>query len=84
MKRAIGRYQGEAKGVRIALAPSGCAELRFKLDLASRLSEAGHLEEARDIQKQFQTVSIYARRIRELSQLMTRFASKAGPEEGRK
>ena len=35
LKRAIGRDQGEAKGVRIALAPSGCAELRFKLDLAS-------------------------------------------------
>jgi Fe-S cluster assembly iron-binding protein IscA len=49
------------RGVRIALAPSGCAELRFKLDLASCLSQAGHLEEAQDIQKQFQTVSIYAR-----------------------
>jgi len=39
LKRAIGRDQGEAKGVRIALAPSGCAELRFKLDLASAARE---------------------------------------------
>ena len=35
LKQAIGRDQGEAKGVRTALAPSGCGELRFKLDLAS-------------------------------------------------
>jgi iron-sulfur cluster assembly accessory protein len=34
LRRAIGRDQGEAKGVRITLVPSGCAELRFKLDLA--------------------------------------------------
>ncbi len=34
LKRAIGRDQGEAKRVRIALVPSGCAEFRFKLDLA--------------------------------------------------
>ncbi len=32
-KRAIDRDQEEAKGVRITLVPSGCAELRFKLDL---------------------------------------------------
>ncbi len=58
--------------------------LQLSIQLASRLSQAVHLEEAQDIQKQFQTVSIYARQIRELSQLMTRFAPKAGPEEGRK
>jgi iron-sulfur cluster assembly protein len=34
LKRAIGRDQGEAKGVRLTLVPSGCAEFRFKLDLA--------------------------------------------------
>jgi iron-sulfur cluster assembly protein len=34
LKRAIERDQGQAKGVRIALVPSGCAEFRFKLDLA--------------------------------------------------
>jgi iron-sulfur cluster assembly accessory protein len=34
LRRAIGRDQGEAKGVRLALVPSGCAEFRFKLDLA--------------------------------------------------
>ena len=32
LKRAIGRDEG--KGVRVALVPSGCAEFRFKLDLA--------------------------------------------------
>jgi iron-sulfur cluster assembly protein len=39
LKRAIGRDQGEAKGVRIALVPSGCAEFRFKLDLASAVKD---------------------------------------------
>jgi iron-sulfur cluster assembly protein len=34
LKRAISRDQGDAKGVRLALVPSGCAEFRFKLDLA--------------------------------------------------
>jgi iron-sulfur cluster assembly protein len=39
LKRAIGRDQGEAKGVRLALVPSGCAEFRFKLDLAPAASD---------------------------------------------
>jgi iron-sulfur cluster assembly protein len=39
LKRAIGRDQSEAKGVRTALAPSGFPELRFKLDLASAARE---------------------------------------------
>ena len=39
LKRAIGRDQGEAKGVRIALVPSGCAEFRFKLDLAPAIKD---------------------------------------------
>jgi iron-sulfur cluster assembly accessory protein len=39
LKRAIDRDQGEAKGVRIALVPSGCAEFRFKLDLAPAIKD---------------------------------------------
>ncbi len=38
-KRAIVHSQDEAKGVRIILVPSGCAELRFKLDLAPAARE---------------------------------------------
>jgi iron-sulfur cluster assembly protein len=49
LKRAIGRDQGEAKGVRIALVPSGCAEFRFKLDLAPA---------ARDSESVFETSGV--------------------------
>ncbi len=33
IQRAVGRSQGEAKGVRLALVAGSCAELKFKLDL---------------------------------------------------
>ena len=39
LKRVIGRDQGKAKGVRLTLIPSNCAELQFKLDLASAANE---------------------------------------------
>ena len=35
LKRVIRRDEGKAKGVRLTLIPSGCAELQFKFDLAS-------------------------------------------------
>ncbi len=49
LKRAIDRDQGEAKGVRIALVPSGCAEFRFKLDLAPAAGDNDSVFEARGI-----------------------------------
>ena len=39
LKRVIRRDVGKAKGVRLTLIPSGCAELQFKLDLASEANE---------------------------------------------
>ena len=39
LKRAIDRDQGKAKGVRLTLIPSSCAELQFRFDLASAANE---------------------------------------------
>jgi len=39
LKRVIRRDIGKAKGVRLTLIPSGCAELQFKFDLASAADE---------------------------------------------
>ena len=38
--RLIGRDQGEAKGIRLALVSSGCGEFQFKLDLAPTAERA--------------------------------------------
>ena len=38
-KRALVQSQGDAKGVKISLVPSECAEHRFKLDLAVAAGE---------------------------------------------
>jgi iron-sulfur cluster assembly accessory protein len=39
LKRVIRRDIGKAKGIRLTLIPSGCAELQFKFDLASEANE---------------------------------------------
>ena len=39
LKRAIGRDQGKATGVRLTLIPSSCAELQFRFDLAPAANE---------------------------------------------
>jgi iron-sulfur cluster assembly accessory protein len=39
LKKVIRRDIGKAKGVRLSLIPSGCAELQFKFDLASEAGE---------------------------------------------
>jgi len=39
LKRVIRRDVGQAKAIRLTLIPSGCAELQFKLDLASEANE---------------------------------------------
>src|SRR5271165_2024024 len=49
LKRAIERDQGEAKGVRIALVPSGCAEFRFKLDLAPAAKDTDNIFETQGV-----------------------------------
>jgi iron-sulfur cluster assembly accessory protein len=39
LKKVIRRDVGKAKGVRLTLIPSGCAELQFKFDLAHEANE---------------------------------------------
>jgi iron-sulfur cluster assembly accessory protein len=48
-KRAIGHDQDEAKGVRITLVPSGCAELKFKLDLVPAAAEGDNVFETQGV-----------------------------------
>jgi iron-sulfur cluster assembly protein len=45
-KRVIGRDQGKAKGVRLTLVPSDCAEFQFKLDLAPAAEDSETIIEA--------------------------------------
>jgi iron-sulfur cluster insertion protein len=39
LKKVIRRDVGKAKGIRLTLIPSGCAELQFKFDLAHEANE---------------------------------------------